>query len=41
MEDQILVEILRDVSSQCDKCKIEVASRLAEVTGRVEVISVD
>ena len=40
-KQKILVEILRDVSSQCDQCKVEVASRLAEVTGRVEVIHVD
>jgi hypothetical protein len=40
-KQKILVEILRDVSSQCDKCKVEVASRLSEVTGRVEVINVN
>lgn len=37
-KQQILVEILRDVTSSCDKCKWEVSRRLQEVTGQVEAV---
>jgi len=35
-----LVAILREVSSQCDHCKVEVARRLRDATGKVEPIEV-
>jgi hypothetical protein len=37
-KQQILVEILRDVTSSCDKCKWEVSRRLQEVTGQIEAV---
>jgi hypothetical protein len=40
-KQEVLVGILRDVTSSCPQCKQEVARRLSEVTKRVEVISVD
>ena len=40
-KQEVLVGILRDVTSACPQCKQEVARRLSEVTNRVEVISVD
>ena len=40
-KQELLVGILRDVTSSCPTCKQEVASRLSEVTNRVEVISID
>ena len=40
-KQEVLVGILRDVTSSCTQCKQEVARRLSEVTNRVEVISVD
>jgi hypothetical protein len=40
-KQEVLVGILRDVTSSCPQCKQEVAKRLSEVTKRVEVISVD
>lgn len=39
-KQQILIDILKQVSLKCDNCKKEIASRLAEVTGRVEPIDV-
>ena len=40
-KQEILVEILREVTSDCEKCKWEVAKRLSEVTGKVESVKVD
>lgn len=40
-KQEILIGILRDVTSSCPNCKQEVARRLSEATNRVEVISVD
>jgi hypothetical protein len=40
-KQKILVEILRDVTSDCDRCKHEVMSRLSSVTNQAEVIRVD
>lgn len=40
-KQEILVGILRDVTSSCPQCKQEVARRLSQVTNKVEVISVD
>jgi uncharacterized protein with ATP-grasp and redox domains len=33
---EILIQILRDVSASCNKCKMEVARKLARVTGKPE-----
>jgi len=35
-----LVAILREVTAHCNKCKVEVARRLADVTGKVEPITI-
>lgn len=40
-KQKILVDILREVTSDCPRCKQEVASRLKDVTGKVEVIRID
>jgi transposase-like protein len=40
-KQEVLVGILRDVTSSCPNCKQEVARRLSSVTNKVEVISVD
>ena len=40
-KQEILVGILRNVTSTCANCKQEVARRLSQVTNRVEVISED
>jgi hypothetical protein len=40
-KQEILVGILRDVTSSCPNCKQEVARRLSSATNQVEVISVD
>lgn len=40
-KQEILVGILRDVTSSCSQCKQEVAKRLSQVTNKVEVISVE
>jgi predicted transcriptional regulator len=37
-KQEILVNILRDVTSNCDHCKWEVSKRLSEVTGQVEAV---
>lgn len=34
----VLIKILREVSYKCPRCKVEVAKRLAEATGKSEVI---
>lgn len=39
-KQEILVEILKSVTANCDTCKFEVARRLSEVTGRVEPVDV-
>ena len=39
-KQEILVGILRDVTSSCEKCKWQVSSRLSEVTGQVEAVDV-
>ena len=36
----MLVNILKEVTSKCDKCRVEVARRLSAVTNRVEEIIV-
>jgi len=40
-KQKILADILKEVSSNCPTCKRELAKRLSEITGRVEVIDVD
>lgn len=40
-KQKILTEILRDVVSDCEHCKYEVARRLSQVTNQVEVVRVD
>lgn len=40
-KQEILTEILRDVTSKCNHCKIEVAKRLGEVTNKAEVILIN
>ncbi|AXH49229.1 hypothetical protein HWB76_gp173 [Streptomyces phage Blueeyedbeauty] len=36
----ILVAILKEVTSNCDHCKFEVARRLAKVTGKTEPVTI-
>jgi hypothetical protein len=38
---EVLVKILREVSGQCDHCKVEVTKRLADVAKPDEVITVN
>lgn len=38
---EILISILRDVTSDCAHCKVEVARRLSRATGKAETIVVD
>ena len=40
-KQEVLVGILKEVTSDCDHCKFEVAKRLSQVTGRLEAIDVD
>jgi hypothetical protein len=40
-KQEVLVGILRDVTSSCPNCKQEVARRLSQVTNKVEVINVE
>lgn len=37
-KQEILVSILKEVTSDCSHCRVEVSKRLAEVTGKVEPI---
>jgi hypothetical protein len=40
-KQEILVKILKEVTSSCPKCKMDVAKRLSQVTGIVEPIFID
>lgn len=40
-KQEILVNILKEVTSECENCKWEVARRLSQVTGQVEAVSID
>jgi uncharacterized protein with PIN domain len=40
-KQEILVKILKEVTSSCPKCKMDVAKRLSQVTGIVEPIYID
>ena len=37
-KQDILVNILKDVTANCDHCKWEVSRRLSEVTGQIEAV---
>ena len=39
--EEVLVKILREVSGQCDHCRVEVTRRLADVANPDEVITVN
>jgi hypothetical protein len=40
-KQEILIGILRNVTSKCEHCRIEVATRLSRVTDQVEPIVVE
>jgi hypothetical protein len=40
-KQEILIGILRDVTSLCDKCKWEVSKRLSQATGQVEAVIIN
>ena len=40
-KQDILVKILKEVTSTCPKCKLEVAKRLSQITGIVEPVVID
>ena len=40
-KQEILVNILKEVTADCDHCKWEVARRLSQVTGQVEAVVID
>jgi hypothetical protein len=40
-KQDILVSILKEVTSTCPKCKMEVAKRLSQITGIVEAIVIE
>lgn len=40
-KQEILMGILKEVTSDCDHCKVEVARRLSKITNRVEEIIVE
>lgn len=40
-KQKVLVDILKEVTADCDKCKFEVARRLSAVTGQVEAVRLD
>ena len=39
-KQELLIGILREVTSACEKCKWEVAKRLSEITGQIEAVDV-
>ena len=39
-KQEILVGILKEVTADCDHCKVEVARRLSQATNRIEEIKV-
>jgi hypothetical protein len=39
-KQEVLVGILKDVTSGCNHCKVEVAKRLSEITNRVQEVIV-
>ncbi len=40
-KQEILVKILKEVTSTCPKCKLEVAKRLSQITGVVEPVVIE
>ena len=40
-KQEVLVKILKEVTSTCPKCKMDVAKRLSQITGVVEAIVVE
>lgn len=40
-KQEVLVKILKEVTSTCPKCKMEVAKRLSQITGIVESVIID
>ena len=40
-KQEILVKILKEVTSTCSKCKLEVAKRLSQITGVVEPVVIE
>lgn len=40
-KQKILVDILKEVTANCEQCKQEVARRISQVTGQVEAIRVE
>lgn len=40
-KQEVLVKILKEVTSTCPKCKMEVAKRLSQITGIVEPVLID
>ena len=40
-KQEILVKILKEVTSSCPKCKMDVAKRLSQITGIVEPVIID
>lgn len=40
-KQEALVGILKDVTSHCDKCRVEVSKRLSEITNKVEGAPLD
>jgi len=39
-KQQMLINILKEVTADCSHCKIEVARRLSKVTGRAETVNI-
>jgi hypothetical protein len=40
-KQDVLVKILKEVTSSCPKCKMEVAKRLSQITGIVEAVIIE
>jgi hypothetical protein len=40
-KQEVLVKILKDVTTSCPKCKLEVAKRLSQITGIIESVVVE
>lgn len=40
-KQEILTDILKEVTSKCNHCKVEVAKRLGQVTNKVEVVVIN
>jgi hypothetical protein len=40
-KQEVLVKILKEVTSSCPKCKMEVAKRLSQITGIVEAVVIE